>query len=64
MSRFFFGMLAGAALLYVAMHFHFVRGESGVFLLLKRSNMSDVCVDNRNWAGIETSSVGQGDHGE
>ena len=50
MSRFFFGMLAGAAILYVAMHFHFVRGESGVFLVPKTtSNLSDVYVDIREF---------------
>lgn len=35
MSRFFFGMITGAVLLYVAMHYHVVRGQDGVFLVPK-----------------------------
>lgn len=51
MSRFFFGMITGAALLYVAMHFHVVRGKEGVFLVPKLSNnMSDVYVDIREYS--------------
>lgn len=50
MSRFFFGMLTGAAVLYVSMHFHFVRGDSGVFLVPKTtSSFSDVYVDIRDF---------------
>ena len=50
MSRFFFGMLTGAALLYVGMHFHFVRGDGGVFLVPKtKSSFSDVYVDIRDF---------------
>jgi hypothetical protein len=50
MSRFFFGMLAGAAMLYVGMHFHFVRGDGGVFLVPKtESSISDVYVDIRGF---------------
>lgn len=50
MSRFFFGMLTGAAMLYVGMHFHFVRGKDGVFLVPKtESTLSDVYVDIRDF---------------
>jgi len=50
MSRFFFGMLTGAAILYVGMHFHFVRGDGGVFLVPKtESTLSDVYVDIRDF---------------
>ena len=50
MSRFFFGMICGAALLFVAMHYHVVHGKEGVFLVSKISNnLSDVYVDTRNF---------------
>ncbi len=50
MSRFFFGMICGAVMLYVAMHFHIVRGNEGVFLVTKISNnLSDVYVDMRDF---------------
>ncbi|WP_246151787.1 hypothetical protein [Rubripirellula reticaptiva] len=51
MSRFFFGMIVGASMLYVAMHFHVVRGKQGVFLVSKISNnLSDVYVDTREFS--------------
>ncbi len=50
MSRFLYGMITGAAMLYVAMHFHVVRGNDGVFLVPKLSNnLSDVYVDIRQY---------------
>ncbi|TWU59031.1 hypothetical protein Poly51_18160 [Rubripirellula tenax] len=50
MSRFFFGMIVGASLLFVAMHYHVVRGKDGVFLVTKISNnLSDVYVDTRQF---------------
>ena len=50
MSRFLFGMVCGAALLFVAMHYHLVRGNDGVFLVPKISNnLSDVYVDTRDF---------------
>ena len=50
MSRFLFGMIAGALLVYVAMHYHFVRGSQGVYLVPKLSNnLSDVYVDTRQF---------------
>jgi len=50
MSRFIAGMICGAALLYVAMHYHLVRGREGVFLVPKISNnLSDVYVDIRTF---------------
>ncbi|MGI9474101.1 MAG: hypothetical protein ACR2NZ_21350 [Rubripirellula sp.] len=53
MSRFIFGMVAGALLLSVAMHYHFVRGNEGVYLVPKISNnLSDVYVDTRAF-GLE-----------
>ena len=50
MSRFVFGMICGAGMLYVAMHYHVVRGNEGVFLVSKISNnLSDVYVDISNF---------------
>lgn len=50
MSRFLYGMITGAAMLYVAMHFHIVRGNDGVFLVPKLSNnLSEVYVDIRQY---------------
>ncbi|MEM6363687.1 MAG: hypothetical protein AAF539_11340 [Planctomycetota bacterium] len=50
MGRFFFGMITGATLLYVAMHYHLVRGDEGVYLVPKISNnLSDVYVDIRDF---------------
>ncbi len=51
MSRFLFGMITGAALLYVAMHYHVVRGDEGVYLVAKISNnLTDVYVDTRGFS--------------
>ena len=50
MSKFISGMITGAILLYVAMHYHVVRGSEGVFLVPKISNnLSDVYVDIREF---------------
>ena len=50
MSRFLYGMITGAAMLYVAMHFHVVRSNDGVFLVPKLSNnLTDVYVDIRQY---------------
>ena len=50
MRRFIAGMFCGAALLYVAMHYYFVRGNEGVFLVPKISNnLSGVYVDIRQF---------------
>ncbi len=50
MSRFLFGMVTGALLMYVAMHYHVVRGNQGVFLVPKLSNnLADVFVDTRKF---------------
>ena len=50
MSRFLFGMITGAVLLFVAMHYHVVRGSEGVVLVPKISNnLSDVYVDTREF---------------
>ena len=50
MSRFLFGMVAGAFMMYVSMHYHIVRGNHGVFLVPKLSNnLSDVFVDTRQF---------------
>ncbi len=50
MSRFLFGMICGAGLLFVAMHYHVVHGKDGVFLVSKISNnLSDVYVDTREF---------------
>lgn len=51
MARFIFGMLTGAALLFLAMHYHIVRGNEGVFLVPKISNnLTDVYVDVRSYS--------------
>ncbi len=43
-------MLTGAAILYVGMNFHFVRGADGVFLVPKTERtLSDVYVDIRDF---------------
>jgi hypothetical protein len=50
MSRFLFGMIAGAALMFIAMHYHVVRGKDGVYVVPKISNnLSDVYVDTRDY---------------
>lgn len=50
MSKFFFGLLLGAGLMYGAMHYHLVRGEDGVFLVPKVTNqLGDVYVDIRDF---------------
>jgi len=50
MSRFLFGMITGAALLFIAMHYHVVRGKDGVFVVPKISNnLSDIYVDTREF---------------
>ena len=54
MSRFLFGMVTGAVLLMVAMHYHIVRGNDGVYLVPKISNnLSDVYVDTREFGLTE-----------
>ena len=48
MTRFLLGMVAGAALMYVAMHYHIVHGKDGLFVVPKISNnLTDVYVDTR-----------------
>lgn len=48
MSRFLFGVVAGALMMYVSMHYHFVRGNQGVYLVPKLSNnLTDIFVDTR-----------------
>jgi phytoene/squalene synthetase len=50
MRQFLLGMICGAALLFVAMHYHVVRGNDGVVLVPKISNnLSDVYVDIREY---------------
>lgn len=50
MSRFIFGMITGAALLYGAMHYHLVRGADGFYVVPKISNnLADVYVDTREF---------------
>lgn len=51
MSRFFAGMFCGALLLYVVMHYHVVRGNSGVVLVPKISNnLSGIYTDVREFS--------------
>ncbi|MEO1528490.1 MAG: hypothetical protein AAFX06_23960 [Planctomycetota bacterium] len=50
MSRFFAGMFCGALLLFVVMHYHVVRGETGVVLVPKISNnLSGIYTDIREF---------------
>ncbi len=50
MSRFFAGMVCGAGLVLLAMHYHIVRGNDGVFLVPKiSSNLTDTYVDIRDF---------------
>lgn len=54
MSRFLFGMIVGASLLYLAMHYHVVRGNDGVYIVTKISNnLSDVYVDTREFSLVD-----------
>ena len=44
------GMICGAALLFIAMHYHIVRGNEGIVLVPKISNnLADVYVDIREF---------------
>ena len=44
------GMICGAALLLIAMHYHIVRGNDGIVLVPKISNnLADVYVDIREF---------------
>ena len=57
MSRFLFGMVTGAVLLFVAMHYHVVRGNEGVYLVPKISNnLTDVYVDTREFGLADWNS--------
>jgi hypothetical protein len=50
MSRFLAGMVCGALLLFVAMHYHVVRGNHGVVLVPKISNnLSHIYTDVRSF---------------
>ncbi|MBB3206951.1 MULTISPECIES: hypothetical protein [Pirellulaceae] len=50
MSRFFFGVILGAALMYGAMHYHLVRGQDGIFMVPKvTSDLGDIYVDIRGF---------------
>ncbi len=49
-SSFCMGMVAGAATLAGATHYHVVRGNEGVFVVRKvQSNLSDIYVDTREF---------------
>ncbi|NND99317.1 MAG: hypothetical protein HKN47_18515 [Pirellulaceae bacterium] len=51
MRQFFFGMICGAGLLFVAMHYHVVHGNHGITLVPKISNnLSDAYVDIREFS--------------
>lgn len=50
MSRFFAGMVCGALLLFVVMHYHIVREQKGVILVPKISNnLSGIYTDIREF---------------
>jgi hypothetical protein len=50
MRQFVTGMICGGALLFGAMHYHFIRGNDGISLVPKISNnLSDIYVDIREF---------------
>ncbi|MEM6473293.1 MAG: hypothetical protein AAF802_27280 [Planctomycetota bacterium] len=50
MKRFLAGMVCGAALLFLVMHYHIVRGKNGVVLVPKISNnLSEIYTDIRDF---------------
>ncbi|MEM1226803.1 MAG: hypothetical protein AAGJ40_13975 [Planctomycetota bacterium] len=50
MSRFIFGMVVGAALLFACERYHLVHGQDGFFIVPKISNgLTDVYVDIRSF---------------
>ena len=50
MGRFFAGMLCGALLLFVSMHYHIVHGNRGVVLVPKlNNNLSGIYTDIRDF---------------
>lgn len=50
MSRFFFGLVVGAVLMYGSLHYHVVRGNDGFFVVPKvTSELRDVYVDIRGF---------------
>ncbi len=50
MARFFAGMVCGAGILFVAMHYHVVRGNNGIVLVPKVQNgLSDIYTDIREY---------------
>ncbi len=61
MSRFLFGVFTGVALMYVALHYHVVRGNEGFYLVPKLThNLSEIYVDTRDFEAddwIEHQSV-------
>lgn len=49
-GNFIAGMVAGAAMLAMATHYHVVRGKQGVFVVRKvQNNLSDIYVDTRGF---------------
>ncbi len=51
MSRFLFGVLTGVIMMYVASHYHVVRGADGFYLVPKlTNNLSDIYVDTREFS--------------
>ncbi len=49
-GSFFFGMIVGATVLGVAMHYHIVRGKDGIFVVPKvHNNLTDIYVDTRQF---------------
>ncbi|MBL6724718.1 MAG: hypothetical protein ISQ09_06500 [Rubripirellula sp.] len=50
MSRFAFGVLTGVIMMYVASHYHVVRGDDGFYLVPKLSNnLKEIYVDTREF---------------
>ena len=63
MKHFLMGMVCGATLLFVAMHYHVVRGKDGVVLVPKISNnLSDIYVDVREFdlGAVEATQAARG----
>ena len=50
MSRFLFGVVTGVILMYVALHYHVVRGNEGFYLVPKLThNLKEIYVDTRDF---------------
>ena len=50
-SRFLFGVITGVIMMYVASHYHVVRGQDGFYLVPKLThNLQEIYVDTRDFS--------------